>query len=129
MQCLIVDDSALFLTSARELLEREGVEVVGVASNGAQALQQTEDLQPDLVLVDIDLGPECGFDLAWQLDRKGRNKSPPPAIILISSHSEEDFEEFIVSSPAIGFLSKAVLSASAIRDLMHDGGEPTAAER
>ncbi|MFD0577148.1 LytR/AlgR family response regulator transcription factor [Dactylosporangium darangshiense] len=128
MQCLIVDDSALFLRCARELLEREGVEVVGVASNCAQALQRTEELQPDLVLVDIDLGSECGFDLARQLDRTGRNMSAPPAIILISSHSGEDFEELIVTSPAIGFLSKTVLSASAIRALMRDGGEPTAAE-
>ncbi|HTJ38163.1 MAG TPA: response regulator [Dactylosporangium sp.] len=121
MQCLIVDDSALFLRCARELLEREGVEVVGVASNCAQALQRTEELQPDLVLVDIDLGKECGFDLARQLDRTGGDKGPPPAVILISSHSGEDFEELVVTSPAIGFLSKAVLSAGAIRSLMQGG--------
>lgn len=124
LRCLIVDDSALFLRSARELLEREGVAVVGVASNSAQALQRTEELRPDLVLVDIDLGAECGFDVAWQLNRSGRNDSAPPVIILISSHSEEDFEEFIIESPAVGFLSKALLSASAIQAMMRNGGEP-----
>jgi DNA-binding NarL/FixJ family response regulator len=53
---LIVDDSAGFLSSARRLLERQGITVAGVASNGADAVLRVEELQPDVVLVDIDLG-------------------------------------------------------------------------
>jgi len=130
LRCLIVDDSPPFLKAARALLEREGIGVVGVASTSAEALQRAEELRPDLVLVDIDLGPDSGFDLAWQLDRRGAPGpgDDKPTIVLISSHSEEDLEELIAESPAAGFLGKSSLSARAIHSLICDnsGSEPEA---
>jgi CheY-like chemotaxis protein len=90
LHCLIVDDSAPFVKAARGLLEREGIGVVGLASNTAEALQRANELRPDLVLVDVDLGPDSGFDLVKQLDRtvrSGRGEGKP-AIILISSRGE-----------------------------------------
>ena len=45
-----------FLAAARDLLEREGISVVGVASTGDQALAYAGALRPDVVLVDVDLG-------------------------------------------------------------------------
>ena len=53
LRCLVVDDNPSFLEAARALLERQGLSIVGVASNGAEALQQAEAEQPDVVLVDI----------------------------------------------------------------------------
>jgi CheY-like chemotaxis protein len=67
MRCLIVDDSPRFLDAARGLLERQGITVVGVASNSAEALERTEELQPDVTLLDIDLGGESGLELARRL--------------------------------------------------------------
>jgi CheY-like chemotaxis protein len=116
--CLIVDDSPRFLDAARRLLEREGLGV-GVASNGSQAAERVEQTRPDVVLVDMDLGGECGFDVARQLHRNG--SSPPPRIILISTHAEQDYADLIAASPAIGFLSKNDLSADAIHALLDDG--------
>jgi DNA-binding NarL/FixJ family response regulator len=107
VRCLIVDDSPLFLDGATALLEREGVEVVGVASNRADALRLATELSPDVTLVDIDLGDEDGFELAQSLD--GRSK-----VILISTHSEADLAQLIQASPALGFVSKHRLSARAI---------------
>src|SRR4051794_41015109 len=63
VRCLIVDDNSGFLRSARLLLEREGLSVVAFASTGDDAMQQVDALAPDVVLVDIDLGGESGFDL------------------------------------------------------------------
>jgi DNA-binding NarL/FixJ family response regulator len=114
VRCVIVDDSPLFLESATDLLEREGLEVVGVASNSAEAIRLLEELRPDVTLVDIDLGDEDGFELARRL---GEN-SPPSKIILVSTHSEEDLAHLIATSPAIGFVSKTRLSAQAIRDTL-----------
>ena len=122
LRCLIVDDSGPFLRSARDLLQREGVEVLGTASNSADALERTEKLCPELVLVDVVLGTEWGFDLAERLSAG----SDPPAVIMISSHSEEDFEELIAASPAVGFLGKASLSSSTIKAMMHNDHEPMA---
>jgi CheY-like chemotaxis protein len=122
VRCLVVDDSAHFLRAARALLEREGL-VVDVASTGAEALQRAKSLRPHVVLVDIDLGQERGFDVARQLD-EGLCE-PSVIIILISTHAEDEFEDLIVTSPAIGFLAKSSLSARAIYGMVSDGGERT----
>ena len=67
MRCLIVDDSPEFLDAARRFLEREGVEVVGVASTGEDAYRLADELRPDVTLVDIDLGGEDGLAVARRL--------------------------------------------------------------
>lgn len=111
----MVDDSPRFLAAARPILEQGGVEVVGVASNPTEALQQVEKLRPDIVLVDIDLGDYSGFDLARELASVDTTR-----MILISTHAEADFKDLIASSPALGFIPKPQLSASAIEDLLGD---------
>lgn len=116
MRCLLVDDSARFLEAARALLERSGVEVVGIASTGADAIARARELSPDVALVDLDLDGESGFDLARRL------AGTVPAVILVSTHSGQDFQELIAASPARGFLSKSALSARAIRELLGDDG-------
>jgi CheY-like chemotaxis protein len=121
VRCLIVDDSSQFLTAARGWLEREGIAVVGVASTIAQALQLARELHPDVVLVDIDLGGESGFELASQLQRNAGVNSL--RVILISAYAEEDYAELIAASPAVGFLPKTALSAQRIRDLVDDGAD------
>src|SRR5262245_24468396 len=113
LSCLIVDDNSLFLEGASALLEREGLKVVGVASDSAGALQLVTELRPDVVLVDIDLGDEDGFELTRRL----HEIAPPSSkVILVSTHAEEDLEQLIAASPAVGFVPKARLSAQAIRD-------------
>jgi DNA-binding NarL/FixJ family response regulator len=98
------------------MLEREGLAVVGVASNGAEALHRAEQLRPDVTLVDIHLGDQDGFELVRQLhDRAG---SARLLTVIISTHAEEDYADLIAASPAIGFVSKTVLSARAIRELV-----------
>jgi CheY-like chemotaxis protein len=122
LRCVIVDDSPDVLRAASELLEGQGIVVVGVAATGAEASRLTKELEPDVILVDIDLGPESGFELARRLmdtsDRAQRR------IILISTHDGADFATLIAGSPAIGFLPKSDLSATAIYRLLagaHDG--------
>jgi DNA-binding NarL/FixJ family response regulator len=113
IRCLIVDDNQPFLDAARLLLEREGVAVVGVARTSAGALRLEEELRPDVVLVDIRLGHESGFELARRL--RGR-------VILISTHAQGEYAEEIAASRAAGFIPKAQLSASAVLQL---AGVPT----
>jgi two-component system, NarL family, nitrate/nitrite response regulator NarL len=72
IRCLIVDDSRAFLDAASVLLEREGLRIVGVASTGREALREAETLRPDVVLLDISLGDESGFNVARRLVEDGR---------------------------------------------------------
>jgi len=115
VRCLIVDDSANFRDAASNMLERAGFCVVGVASNSVDALSLYRELRPDVTLVDVDLGAESGFDLAVALQAAD---SPAPSVILISTHSEQDFADMIAASPVLGFLPKFALSPGAIRDLL-----------
>ena len=112
LRCLLVDDNRAFLETARVLLEREGVTVAGIASNTAEALRQARALRPDVILVDIGLGDESGFDLARLLAWDGAGGSAP--VILISMSAEADYADLIAESPAAGFLPKPELSARGI---------------
>ena len=112
LRCLLVDDSDAFLEAARVLLQREGVTVVGVASNSAEALRQARALRPDVILVDVGLGDESGFDVARLLAKDGHGGGAQ--VILISARAETDYTELIAESPAAGFLAKSELSARGI---------------
>jgi DNA-binding NarL/FixJ family response regulator len=115
LRAVIVDDSRVFLDAVRVLLERQGVSVVGVASTVAKALERVEQLRPEVVLVDIALGGESGFEVARRLAGLNANA---PAVVLISTHGEAEFAELIAESPAAGFLPKADVSAQAIRRIV-----------
>jgi CheY-like chemotaxis protein len=126
LRCLIVDDSPRFLYAARGLLERQGITVVGVTANGAEALRRAQELRPDVTLVDIDLGGESGFEVARRLH--GDGDAALSRVILVSTHAEEDYVDLIAASPAIGFLAKTDLSGSAIRDLLATRGDGSQAD-
>ncbi len=115
LRSVIVDDNAFFLEAATSLLEREGITVVAVASDSAEAIRKVQELHPDVVLVDIMLGKESGFDLARELASSNADHT---AIILISTRAEADFAGLIAQTPAAGFVPKSELSASAIRRLL-----------
>lgn len=114
LRCVLVDDDEEFLKVAQTLLERDGVTVAGVAHNSAEAVQRTQALRPDVVLIDIRLGRESGFEAARRLAGDGHSA----ALIMISAHAGEDYAELIAESPAAGFLPKAELSAVAIRRIL-----------
>jgi CheY-like chemotaxis protein len=116
MRCVIVDDSAAFVDAARRLLEHDGIAVVGVASTSAEALRCVQDLRPDVILVDVNLGEENGFELAEQIHRSGL--PTPPPVVMISTDNEQDLAELIATSPAVGFVAKLGLSGGAVRDLL-----------
>jgi DNA-binding NarL/FixJ family response regulator len=115
-RCLIVDDNQVYLSEARDLLQRQGMSVVGVASNGGDALAIAASDRPDLALVDVDLGAESGLDVARAL----ATCADPVPVILISAYAEKDLRELLEDSPAVGFLPKSVVSRAAIDDLFSE---------
>jgi DNA-binding NarL/FixJ family response regulator len=111
---LIVDDSEQFLASAKRLLSVGGVTIVGTAQSGKEAVRLANELRPDIVLVDIDLGGEDGVDVAHHLAAL----VPAPIIVLISTHTEAEVGEMVAASPAAGFIPKSQLDAAAVRALL-----------
>jgi DNA-binding NarL/FixJ family response regulator len=111
---LIVDDHDGFRAWARDLLEREGLVVVGEASSGAAAVRAARSLTPDVVVLDVRLPDGNGFDIARQIADSDR----APAVIMTSSHDPRDFRRWIETSPARGFVPKAELCRGALERLL-----------
>jgi len=111
---LIVDDHPSFRATARVLLEAEGFDVVGEAADGASALTEAGRLQPELVLLDVQLPDIDGFDVAARLT----GHSGAPAVILVSSRDSSDFGPLVTRSGARGFVPKAELSGDRLNALL-----------
>jgi two-component system, NarL family, nitrate/nitrite response regulator NarL len=121
VRLLLVDDSDEFIATARRLLEREGLEVVGTANTGDEAVDKAKQLVPVVALVDINLGGESGFDVVRRILE---GQADHARAILISSYSPDDFADLIAESPAVGFVSKSRLSAASILEIL--GFDPEA---
>jgi DNA-binding NarL/FixJ family response regulator len=109
---LIVDDHPSFRTSARMLLECEGFVVVGEAEDGEGALRAVRELQPDLVLLDVQLPDIDGIEVAARL---AQTNGASPAVVLTSSR---DLEDIGALSGVRGFIPKSELSGAALEALL-----------
>jgi DNA-binding NarL/FixJ family response regulator len=111
---VIADDHPSFRASARAILEADGFEVVGEADTGAAAIAASRSLEPDVMLLDVQLPDMDGFAVLAQLDLNGGR----PAVVLVSSRDASDYGGLIEQSGARGFIPKAELSGSALSDLL-----------
>jgi DNA-binding NarL/FixJ family response regulator len=111
---LIVDDHPSFRATARALLQAEGYDVVGEAETGVGALRQAKDLEPDLVLLDVQLPDFDGFEVAARLTGNGSTID----VVLCSSRDGSDFGPLVAQSGARGFIPKAELSGAALKAVL-----------
>ena len=112
---LIVDDHSSFRRLATKVLEAGGFDVVGEAGNGEHALALAERLRPEVVLLDVLLPDMSGFDVADALADESRD------VVLVSSRSADDLSAGIERSPALGFITKAELTAAGLTALLAGG--------
>jgi DNA-binding NarL/FixJ family response regulator len=102
MRVLIADDHALFRDGLRSLLETRGVDVIGEARNGRDAVDQTRRLAPDVILMDLNM-PELDGLAATRLI----SAEQPDVKVVILTASEEDAHLFeAIKSGAQGYLFK-----------------------
>jgi two-component system NarL family response regulator len=99
---LLVDDNALFLEGFQNLLEACGIEVAGTANNAHEAVEQARRLQPDLVLMDIQMPGESGIEATREI----KFEFPEMKIVMVTL-SESDGHLFdAISAGACGYLLK-----------------------
>jgi DNA-binding NarL/FixJ family response regulator len=111
---LVVDDHGGFRASVRQLLESEGFEVVGEATDAASGIEAARSLRPDVVLLDIQLPDFDGILASSRIaELNGRS-----AVILTSSCDISDIAGALAESPARGFIPKSQLSGAAVRELL-----------
>ncbi|HEY1367715.1 MAG TPA: response regulator transcription factor [Gaiellaceae bacterium] len=111
---LVVDDHPSFRRCARALLTAEGFEVVGEAPDGVSGLALAAELEPELVLLDVQLPDLDGFEVASRL----LARDPTVAIVLVSSRDRGEYGPLIEQSGARGFVSKGDLSGAALERLL-----------
>jgi DNA-binding NarL/FixJ family response regulator len=111
---LVVDDHPDFRESVGALLVEEGFEVVGGAPDGRSAVEAVARLRPDVVLLDVQLPDESGFEVAERLAAGPR----PPLVVLISSRGAAAYGPRVDAALARGFLAKHELSGAAVAALV-----------
>ena len=111
---LIVDDNRDFCRLARRLLEDGGYEVVGAAGDADAALAAADRLEPEVVLLDVNLPDASGFDVAGHLLRQ----RPDTVVLLTSTHDRYDYEQLAIASGARGFVPKDDLSGAELDRLL-----------
>lgn len=106
VRTLIVDDQVNFRSAARMVVEAtDGFEVAGEAETGEAGVELARQLDPDLVLMDINLPGINGLEATRLIVEESRSV----VVLLISTYDEADFGDQISRSMAAGFIPKASL--------------------
>ncbi|WP_217915166.1 response regulator [Miltoncostaea marina] len=104
MRVLLADDHSLFRAGVASLLRAWGMEVVGQAGDGLEAIALTRRLRPDLILMDIDM-PRCG---GLQATRLIKAELPDVRIVIVTVSDEDDHLFEAVRSGAEGYMLKGM---------------------
>src|SRR5437764_9516654 len=102
MRVLIADDHPLFRDGLRSLLEARGIDVVGEATNGREAVEQSARLQPDVVLMDLNMPVLGGLDATRLISA---DQAQVKVVVLTASEDDADLFEAIKSG-AQGYIFK-----------------------
>ncbi|OMP68203.1 GGDEF domain-containing response regulator [Domibacillus epiphyticus] len=105
---LIIDDDVEFASFIKETLEENGVQVV-IALNGKRGLELFYTLQPNMVIVDINLPDMNGFDILAQISDLARTRYVPIAFVSLDSSKENQIRAFEMG--AMDFIAKPIDAA------------------
>lgn len=103
VRVVLADDHALVRAGIRALLDRmQGVEVVGEASDGYEALEQVAETAPDVVLLDITMPRMNGLEAVARIVRE----HPDVRVVMLSVHADEEYVREVLQVGASGYLLK-----------------------
>lgn len=119
IRVLIADDHAIVREGLRALLEAQAdIEVVGEATNGEEAVNQTKEIQPDIVLMDITMPRMSGLEATRQI----KEQCPEVKILVLTMHESDEYFFKMLDAGALGYFVKGGSSAeliSALRVVWH----------
>ncbi len=99
---LVVDDAAFMRITIRNMLSKNGFEIVGEAENGLQAIQKCSELNPDIITLDITMPEVSGIDALREIMKT----SPQTVVVMVSAMGQESMVKEAVMLGAKGFVVK-----------------------
>jgi DNA-binding NarL/FixJ family response regulator len=106
VRVLIVDDQEPFRMAARMVVDAtDGFDVVGEAESGEDSVRMARELEPDLVLMDVNLPGINGLDATRQILAEGENRV---VVLLLSTYEEEEYAPRAAECGAAAYIPKAV---------------------
>ena len=118
---LVVDDQAPFRDAARSVVDRlRGFEVIAEAGSGEEAIEVVAAMQPQLVLMDINMGGMDGIEAATAITRR----FPATMVVLLSTYDLSDLPETARTSGASAYVNKDDFGGRLLRRLWDDAGDP-----
>lgn len=102
IKVIIADDHAIIREGLKSLLENKNIDVVGIAQNGRDAINQALELKPDIVMMDISMPDMNGVEATLNI----KKNIPETKVIALSIHSGKNFIDKMFSSGASGYVLK-----------------------
>jgi len=102
MRILIADDHDLFRAGLRNLLEEQGLSVIGEASTGAETVELARDLLPDVVVMDLNMPTMSGVEAT----RRILEVSPSTNLVILALSDEDSEVKDAILAGACGYLLK-----------------------
>lgn len=103
IRVVLADDHPLFRAGVRLLLERaNGIDVVGEAGTGVEALGLVRDLQPDVIILDMEMPEMTGVEVARRLRAIGS----AVRVLVLSAYDDDEYVAELLESGATGYLTK-----------------------
>jgi DNA-binding NarL/FixJ family response regulator len=117
VRVLIVDDQEPFRLAARMVVElTDGFDVAGEAETGEDGVTMTADLDPDLVLMDVNLPGIDGLEAT----RRILASEDPPVVLLLSTYEEEEYAPRAAECGAAAYIPKAVFGPDRLEAAWRD---------
>ena len=110
MRILIADDNQTVRADIRSLLEAQHWQVCGEAENGQEAIYKTQQLRPDVIILDVSMPVLNGFDAAQQI----RRTAPETKVLILTVHDAANLPSVLNETDADAYLTKS----HAVRDLI-----------
>jgi DNA-binding NarL/FixJ family response regulator len=103
VRVVIADDHPVVRSGIRDMLDgTHGIEVVGEAASGPEALEQVKEKHPDVLLLDVEMPEMSGVEVAQHL----QEQSHPVRLLALSSYDDQEYVQGLLDGGASGYLTK-----------------------
>ena len=114
MRLFLCDDNAQYRTLVRLVLERSGHEIVGEAADGQQAIERAPEVDPEVLLLDLNMPGVSG----WEALPRLRDLLPRTKLVILTTGQAQDERRRVMDAGADGFVVKPLMISALEEELL-----------